>query len=223
MLVPPLRILIVLVAAMAFGVALAAPAGAQVVTPQPIPLTAGWQYQADPDGVGDGAGWRSGDLSEAWPDVEIPHVFNPTPVDAEFLGTVGWYRLRIPTPATPAGFTWALRFEGVRRKATVYLNGRRVGFNTNPYEPFDVAASNLRPPGQMNTLVVRVSNMRTTALREGWWNWGGITRPVSLQPVGQVVLGRRRRAQRHRLPGHRDVHRGRPHGRHAGQPHGRSA
>src|SRR5439155_16985465 len=24
--------------------------------------------------------------------------------------------------------------------------------------------------------------------REGWWNWGGITRPVSLVPLGQVEL-----------------------------------
>jgi len=183
---PPLRILSVLVAALALTIALAAPAGAGAATPQPIALDAGWQYRADPDDAGDEAGWRSGDLEEAWEDVAVPHVFNPNPVDSEFLGTIGWYRLRLPTPATPAGFSWALRFEGVRRKATVYLNGRRIGFNSNPYEPFDVPATSLRPPGELNTLVVRVSNIRSTSLREGWWNWGGITRPVSLQPVGQV-------------------------------------
>ena len=34
-----------------------------------------------------------------------------------------------------------------------------------------------------NTLVVRVDNRRPETLREGWWNWGGITRPVSLDPA----------------------------------------
>ena len=34
---------------------------------------------------------------------------------------------------------------------------------------------------------MRVSNRRTDELREGWWNWGGITRPVVLEPIGRVM------------------------------------
>ena len=182
----PLRSVTLLVAVLLAAVAWAAPPAGAAEPPQPLALDAGWQYRPDPSDAGLAAGWKKGDWEEAWQDVAVPHVFNPTPVDAEFLGTVGWYRLRLTTPATPAGFGWALRFEGVRRRARIWLNGRRIGRNTNPYEAFEVAASGLRAPGRANTLVVRVSNRRSPALREGWWNWGGITRPVSLQPVGTV-------------------------------------
>ena len=37
-------------------------------------------------------------------------------------------------------------------------------------------------------LVVRADNRRVPGTREGWWNWGGITRAVSLVPRGPVVL-----------------------------------
>ncbi len=152
-------------------------------------LAGGWQFRLDPGNAGIKAGWRSGDwaVAEGWKPVTVPHVFNPTPVDSEFLGTVGWYRMKLQTPATPAGFTWSLRFEAARRNATVWLNGRRLGANTNPYEEFTLAADGMNPAGQENTLVVRVSNKRTASLREGWWNWGGLTRPVSLVPVGEVT------------------------------------
>jgi beta-glucuronidase len=82
---------------------------------------------------------------------------------------------------------WALRFEQVRRIARVWLNGRELGIHRDPYTPFELAAAGLRP-GRPNTLVVRADYRRSPALREGWWNWGGITRQVSLVARGPVVL-----------------------------------
>ena len=48
-------------------------------------------------------------------------------------------------PTTPRGFRWLIDFESVRRKATVFLNGRRLGSNADPYTPFAVDARGLRP------------------------------------------------------------------------------
>jgi beta-glucuronidase len=39
-----------------------------------------------------------------------------------------------------------------------------------------------------NELVVRVDNRKGERPREGWWNWGGILRPVTLVPRGRLDL-----------------------------------
>ena len=169
--------------------AMAAPASRATLgdgPPASVRLDTGWEVKFDPDDAGLDGGWETGRWEEDWADVSVPHVFNPKPIDSQFLGTIGWYRLRVRTPLTPAGFSWALRFEGVRREATVWLNGRRLGTHRGPFDPFTYAAEGMRPAGQVNELVVRVSNIRSEDLREGWWNWGGITRPVVLEPVGRV-------------------------------------
>ncbi len=154
--------------------------------PQPVELTEGWQFRPDPGDAGLKAGWGKGDRSPAWRDVEVPHVFSPFPVDRDYTGTIGWYRLQFTGPPTPGGFAWLLRFEGVRRVARVWLNGVELGSNGNPYQAFSLVAQGLRP-GQPNELVVRVHNVRPEGLREGWWNWGGIVRPVSLVPRGKII------------------------------------
>jgi beta-galactosidase/beta-glucuronidase len=154
--------------------------------PVAVQLDTGWEIKFDPQDAGLDGGWESGRWEEDWQDVTVPHVFNAKPIDDQFLGTIAWYRMHLRTPLTPAGFSWALRFAGVRRDATVWLNGRRLGEHSAQFEPFTLPAEGLRPAGQENDLVVRVSNVRSEEEREGWWNWGGITRPVTLQPVGRV-------------------------------------
>ena len=73
---------------------------------------------------------------------------------------------------------------------------RRSAATRDPYVPFDLPARGLRA-GAPNTLVVRVDSRKGAQPREGWWNWGGITRPVQLVPRGA------RRAARPRLPARR--------------------
>jgi hypothetical protein len=119
--------------------------------------------------------------------VEVPHVFDARLLASTFHGTIGWYRLRFSGPPTPRGFGWALRFGAVRRSATVWLNGRLIGAHSDPYAPFTLPARGLRPR-TVNELVLRVVNRKHALPREGWWNWGGITRPVQLIPQGPVVL-----------------------------------
>ena len=176
--------LICLLAALA---ALLPASGAAAAPPDPVALTEGWQYAPDAADAGEAAGWPSGVAGDAWAPVAVPHVFEPRPLEDVFDGTVGWYRLTFAGPATPEGMSWALRFEQVRRSARVWLNGVEIGANRDPYTPFEVPAEGLRP-SEPNTLVVRVDNRKGAEPREGWWNWGGMTRPVTLVPRGQVIL-----------------------------------
>jgi len=151
--------------------AFAQPAPAATL-PGPVELGRGWEVAKHPNGP--------------WKRVLVPHVLDGTPAAERFDGTTAWYRLRFRGPRNP-GSGWALRFEGVRRRAHVVLNGRSLGRSDDPYAPFTLRATGLRQ-GRDNVLTVRVDNRRTKGLREGWWNWGGMIRPVQLVPRGRVVL-----------------------------------
>ena len=155
--------------------------------PPPVALSQGWEWAADAADQGVAQGWPSGQGGVGWEPATVPHVFDARTDPDLFFGSIGWYRLTFTGPQTAAGTGWALRFEQVRRRAHVWLNGRDIGTHADPYTPFELAAAGLRP-GEANTLVVRVDYRRDPKLREGWWNWGGITRAVSLVPRGPVVL-----------------------------------
>jgi hypothetical protein len=178
--------------AIAAAVVLPAQASAATATgaaapPPAVPLSQGWQYAPDPGDQGMRLGWESGRAAPPWRATAIPHVFDGRPDPAGFYGTVGWYRVSFVGPRTPAGMGWGLHFEQVRRVTQAWLNGRPIGTSRDPYTPFELPAHGLRA-GRTNTLIMRVDNHRSLALREGWWNWGGITRAVSLVPRGPLVL-----------------------------------
>jgi beta-galactosidase/beta-glucuronidase len=157
--------------------------------PQPPP-----PLEGQPEGTqGEGAAaartprGRTSQAPGMWTDVTVPSVFNARAVASEYGGRVRRYRLTFEGPRTPPGFRWLIRFEGARRTATVLLNGRRLGRNIDPYTPFAFEARGLRP-GRPNELVVVVDSRKDPRVPEGWWNWGGIVRPVHLVPAGRAHL-----------------------------------
>src|SRR4051812_26810535 len=169
--------------------AVLAPSAGAAAAPAPpaaVPLGSGWELAMDPGdrGVADG---RPDGRGADWRATTVPGVLDPQPDDDVFHGTVGWYRVSFPGPTAPAGYSWDLRFDSVRRVADIWLNGRPIGRHADPYVPFELPARGLRP-GRPNTLVVRVDNRKGPEPREGWWNWGGIVRPVALVPRGGVML-----------------------------------
>jgi hypothetical protein len=158
--------------------------------PGPVMLAQGWSFAHDAADEGLADNWQGGERGTGWEPVTIPHVADASTAESAFLGSVAWYRVRFTGPATQPGLGWALRFESVRRVARVWLNGRELTTapgHIDPYTPFELPATGLRP-GEPNTLVVRVDYRRDPLLREGWWNWGGITRQVSLVARGPVVM-----------------------------------
>jgi len=178
----------IFVLAVAVLLALALPGGAGAAGPPgPVSLLQGWDYAVDPTDRGTIRNWQSGRQGFGWEPTTVPHVLDARTDPQVFYGSIGWYRLTFNGPATRPGLGWALRFEQVRRIARVWLNGVELGVHHDPYTPFELPAHGLRP-GEPNTLVVRVDYRRSTELREGWWNWGGITRPVSLVARGPVVM-----------------------------------
>src|SRR6185295_4947078 len=96
-----------------------------------------------------------------------------------------------------AGAAWIVRFESVNYRATVWLNGHRIGGHAGGYLPFEVALRHARPRGT-NVLVVRVDSRHSeldvpnVAVRRGgryvggWWNYAGILREVYLRKVDRL-------------------------------------
>ncbi len=164
----------------------APPAGSQ--PPAAVALKSGWRYLADSRNVGLRRGWGQGAPGLQWRPVAMPNDFNPSYSPGARTGMVGWYELRFTGPLTPAQRSWAVHFDEVRRNAEAWLNGRKLGSNWNPFAPFSLPASGLRP-GAPNLLVVRVDDFfGPDSFPEDWWNWGGIEGPVTLEPVGRLTL-----------------------------------
>ena len=130
---------------------------------------------------------RAAQAPGQWRPTRVPSVFDTRALASLFPGQVRRYRIAFTGPDTPRGFRWLLEFESVRRAATVYLNGRRLGRNADPYTPFSFEARGLRP-GARNELVVVVDGRKNPKLPEAWWNWNGIVRPVRLVPAGSAHL-----------------------------------
>jgi hypothetical protein len=155
--------------------------------PQPAPPVEGQPEGVPAPGAEAAPGGQAAQQPTPWSAVTIPSVFDTKAVASEYAGQVRRYRLRFTGPSTPRGFRWLIEFESVRRSATVFLNGRRLGRNVDPYTPFTFEAPGLRP-GRPNQLVVIVDSRKDPRLPEGWWNWGGIVRPVRLIPAGRAHL-----------------------------------
>ena len=155
--------------------------------PMTVRLDTGWEVKFDPEDAGRDGGWENGRWEEDWQDVTVPHVFNPKPIDDQFLGTIAWYRMRLRTPPTPA----RLRLGAALRGRTARRDG--------------VAERHEARPAQGPVRAVRARRARTCA-RPGrsTTSWSGSptsaprtparaggtgaasTRPVYLEPVGRV-------------------------------------
>jgi beta-glucuronidase len=165
------------------GALAAGPAGGST-PPDAQPLATGWSRVQDAadDGVSIG---RPTGAGPGWVPVQIPDVAQPTATKASYAGSIWWYSRRVEVPAAAPGASWALRFEGVRRVSTVYVDGKEIATNDDPYSPFEVELP-AGTAGRSVTVVLRVDGRRPVPLSEGWWNWAGIVRPVSLVPRAQL-------------------------------------
>ena len=84
-----------------------------------------------------------------------------------------------------------LYFGAVNYDAHVYVNGKHVGHHIGGFTPFNYDVTDLLREGE-NIVIVKVDNKRhaedvPTQIFD-WWNYGGITRNVSLVKVPKVYL-----------------------------------
>jgi beta-glucuronidase len=145
-----------------------------------------WLIRKDPRNTGVGAHWFKGTGTAGWQPVTVPSVWNANNSVRGLLGEPVWYRKDFVLPDNASGLSWLIHFDSVNYRATVWLNGHRIGAHTGPYLPFELPLTAAHRGA--NHLVVRVDNrLRRSDLGQGgWWNYGGIPRDVYLRRVDRV-------------------------------------
>ncbi|HTN22920.1 MAG TPA: glycoside hydrolase family 2 TIM barrel-domain containing protein [Solirubrobacteraceae bacterium] len=161
------------------------PAGSGVVT-----LTR-WRYRADPEVRGVGLGWARGDWRGR--PVVVPNVANAGPTSGPravraYAGAVGWYARAIDVPVDGL---YAIGLESAHYSATVFVDGRPLREHAGAYEPF--AARSQLAAGR-HVVAVRVdwrdpARQAAEGWARGWFNYGGLDRPVTLTRLGRTELG----------------------------------
>ena len=134
---------------------------------------------------------------DGWRAVSAPVAINAGDFsEASYTGSVHWYRKDSRLPRARGGWRWPLRFESVSHRASVWLNGRRLGSHVGAYLPFELPARTIHRG--VNRLVLRVDNRRgpedipplsrreTGTFEGGWWNYNGILREVYLRKVRRL-------------------------------------
>lgn len=101
-----------------------------------------------------------------------------------------WYKRSFDYDKSPRNRVF-VHFGAANYKAFVYLNGEEIGRHEGGFTPFDFEITDqLKLKG--NFLVVRVDSTRrpdqVPTVDTDWWNYGGITRPVTLVEVPETFI-----------------------------------
>jgi beta-glucuronidase len=84
-----------------------------------------------------------------------------------------------------------VHFGAANYEANVYLNGKHLGQHVGGFTPFNFELTEALEPGN-NFLIVKVNNRRereaVPTLSTDWWNYGGLTRDVSLIDVPETFI-----------------------------------
>lgn len=160
--------------------------------------------------LGINLGWKyhSGDIANAaaptfddasWQSLDLPHdasVYGPFLKEGNGASSrngyrplgKGWYRKAIYFNPQWQGKHIVLEFEGVYRKAQVYVNGTLCeGTHANGYIDFELDITSLLRPGR-NIIAVFYDNTYTKSSR--WYNGEGINRDVWLHILDDVHVAR---------------------------------
>ncbi len=145
------------------------------------------------------AGAEMPDLDDsAWTPVQLPHDWSMSlpylsPEEGGkgsmgfMQGGLGWYRKRFAVPSAWKGRRVCLEFDGVYHRATVYVNGREVGFHPYGYTAFAYDITDYLSPGRENVVAVKVDHTDCPSSR--WYSGSGIYRHVWVNVTAPVHIG----------------------------------
>jgi beta-glucuronidase len=166
-----------------------------------VNLSGSWRVIVDPFSNGESAGIfrdekprSKGDRIEysfdASPVMSVPGDWNTQRDQLMFYEDTVWYR-RLFTYQKRGDTRAFLYFGAVNYRASVYLNGQKVGEHEGGFTAFNFEVTSLLRDGE-NSLVVEVNDTRRSdgvpAMKFDWWNYGGITRDVTLVEVPAVFI-----------------------------------
>ena len=122
--------------------------------------------------------------------LKVPGDWNSQQERLFFYDGSVWYQRDFPG-RPERGQRYFLHFGGANFTTTVYLNGQVLGQHRGGYTPFNFEVTEQLKDGD-NDLVVRVDNTldlsSVPTRRTDWWQYGGLTRDVSLVTVPDTFV-----------------------------------
>lgn len=124
------------------------------------------------------------------PTLAVPGDWNTQDERLYYYEGSVWYRRLLEVHKVP-GQRYFLRFDAVNYKCMVGLNNEILGEHKGGFTPFSFEVTEVLKEGE-NSLVVWVNNTRGVSevptLNFDWWNYGGITRDVTLVSVPELYI-----------------------------------
>ncbi|CAN5605861.1 beta-glucuronidase [soil metagenome] len=135
---------------------------------------------------GAGRGPIEYDFSKA-PTLKVPGDWNTQNDKLFFYEGPLWYERHFDfTPKAGAADHTFLHIGAANYRAKLWVNGKHICDHEGGFTPFDCEVTSVLKPGQ-NSVVINVDNTRIAdgvpTLNTDWWNYGGLTRDVSLVTV----------------------------------------
>ena len=165
------------------------------------PLTGEWRFSIDRGQVGEKQKWFASEFDDSlWKTVTVPHTWNVMPEYLDYEG-FAWYRRQFHAPEGAENSHIRIRFEAVFYLAKVWLNGEYLGQHEGGYTPFEFDVTDLIRPDESNVLALQVDNLRKSNRIPAvinppwsfdWFNYGGITRDVSLEMTSRAYIAQQR-------------------------------
>ena len=116
------------------------------------------------------------------PQLAVPGDWNTQREDLRWYEGTVWYKTSFARTLAP-GRRLFVHFGAANYEARAWLNGTELGVHEGGFTPFDFEVTRLVRPGP-NVLVVKVDDRRrpdaVPTVNSDWWNYGGLTRDVSL-------------------------------------------
>jgi beta-glucuronidase len=124
------------------------------------------------------------------PTLDVPGDWNSQRPELFFYEGTIWYKRSFDYPVQP-GRRLFLYFGAANYEAIVYLNGEKLGTHVGGFTPFDFEVTG-KVKAKDNFVVVKVDNKRhrdaVPTVNTDWWNYGGLTRGVSLVEVPETYV-----------------------------------
>lgn len=171
-----------------------------------LDLSGIWDFKADPDWVGEAAGWANG-LEGARP-MAVPGSWNEQYDDLFGYLDLAWYVKKTYIPSGWRGQRIFIRVGSAVYFATVYVNGVKVGTHEGGHLPFAFEITDQVKWGEENVIAISVENvLRPDRVPSGnmpgtdmslfastpkttydFYPFAGIHRPVVLYSVPQTYI-----------------------------------
>src|SRR3954447_26148019 len=150
-----------------------------------------WVLRSDHHNSGIRLGWGNGGFAGSTVSVPYATSANPHRLTGArgirmYEGTIAWYRT---TFRVPRAGRYAIDFQSVNHRATVWIDGERIGkSHDGEFQPF-TKTFHADGPGD-HLLVVRadyshIDQQRATGWHRTWFNFGGINREVTVRRLGR--------------------------------------